>query len=76
MIAPDLLNVLGLTLDGSAALLLLATAPIPRRMFHYMGDEEGNRNVRRDRFTRKAHYVGFILLAAGFLLQIMAQVMR
>jgi len=55
---------------------LLATAPIPRRMFHYMGDEEGNRNVRRDRFTRKAHYVGFILLATGFLLQITAQVMR
>jgi len=73
---PDLLNVLGLALDGSAALLLLATAPIPQRMSYYMDVEEGNRQVRKDRFTRKAHYAGFVMLACGFLLQLIAQLAR
>ena len=76
MNAPDLLNVIGLALDGSAALLLLATAPIPQRMSYYMDVEEGNRQVRRDRFTRKAHYAGFVMLACGFLLQLVAQLVR
>lgn len=76
MNAPDMLNVIGLALDGTAALLLLATAPIPQRMFYYVSDEEGNRNVRRDRFTRKAHFAGFIMLACGFLLQLIGQLVR
>jgi hypothetical protein len=74
--APDLLNVLGLAMDGSAALLLLATAPIPQRMSYHMDVEEGNAKTRKDRLTRKAHYFGFVMLAGGFLLQLVAQLLR
>lgn len=76
MNASDLLNVFGLALDGSAALLLLAIAPIPQRMDYYMDVEEGNAKTRKDRFTRKAHYAGFVMLACGFLLQLIAQLVR
>lgn len=76
MNTPDLLNVLGLVLDGSAALLLLATAPIPQRTAHFKDVPEINEDTRRDRFTRKAHYAGFVLLAGGFLLQLAAQLLR
>ena len=76
MNAPDLLNVIGLVLDGSAALLLLATAPIPQRNMYCKDIEEGNRDFHRDRRTRKAHYVGFVMLACGFLLQLIAQLVR
>lgn len=76
MSMPDLLNVLGLALDGSAALLLLATAPISQRAMTFKDVPEINRDMRRDRFTRKAHHAGFVLLATGFLLQLSAQILR
>jgi len=76
MNAPDLLNMIGLALDGSAALLLLATAPIPQRSVYCKDIEESNRDHHRDRLTRKAHYLGFVMLACGFLLQLIAQLVR
>lgn len=76
MNTPDLLNLIGLALDGSAALLLLATAPIPQRSIYYKDIEEGNQDARRDRLTRKAHLAGFFMLACGFVLQMTAQLLR
>lgn len=76
MNAPDLLNVTGLALDGAAALLLLATAPIPQRSIYMKNEEEGNRDFHKDRRTRIAHYTGFVMLAGGFLLQLVAQLLR
>lgn len=63
MSAHDLLNLAGLAMDGSAVLLLLATAPIPKRVRYMYRREQVRIHQRRDRITRKAHYIGFIILA-------------
>jgi hypothetical protein len=76
MITPDSLNLLGLALDGSAALLLLTSAPIPQRNCYFKDPAESNTDYFRDRRTRKAHYIGFVMLASGFLFQLIAQVSR
>jgi hypothetical protein len=76
MNTPDLLNMTGLALDGFAALLLLATAPIPQRSIYMLDEEQGNRDFHKDRRTRKAHYLGFVMLACGFLLQLVSQLLR
>lgn len=76
MNTPDLLNLIGLTLGGSGSLLLVACAPIPQRMGYFMGIEQGNAKVRKDRLTRKLYPWGFAALALGFFIQLAAQLIR
>jgi hypothetical protein len=73
---PDALNLIGLALDGSAALLLLISAPIPQRVTYMHGHERTRDNQRKDRITRMLHRAGLIALATGFFLQLLAQVLR
>ncbi|MCL4283354.1 MAG: hypothetical protein KJZ58_13970 [Flavobacteriales bacterium] len=76
MNTPDLLNVLGLVLNSVAAILLVVSAPVPQRVI-YMGDvEDVAPNQRKDRMTKRAYWFALRMLVLGFLLQLVAQLLR
>ena len=73
MSAPDLLNLLGLVLNSAAAVLLVVSAPVPRRV-NYMNDLEDVARVMHERGARarwghelkaRASYGSMLLLRAA-----------
>ncbi len=70
------LNLVGLIFNSAAAILLVASAPVPQRVI-YMGNvEDVAPNQRKDRFTKRAYWFALRLLVIGFVLQLAAQLMQ
>lgn len=76
MNANDLLNLLGLVLNSAAAILLVVSAPVPRRMQYFRGAGDAAPLQRKDRMTERAYWLALRLLVLGFLLQLAAQILR
>lgn len=76
MSTPDLLNIFGLILNSGAAVLLVVSAPMPQRMTYFHGVEDMAPMQRKDRRTKRAHWVALRLLVFGVFLQLAAQCIR
>lgn len=76
MSTPDLLNILGLVLNSTAAILLVVSAPVPQRMSYFHGVGDMAPMQRKDRRTKRAYWVALRLLVIGFFLQLAAQCIR
>ena len=76
MNTPELINLSGLVLNSAAAILLVVSAPVPQRVI-YMGNvEDVAPNQRKDRMTNRVYWYALRLLVLGFLLQLVAQLLR
>lgn len=73
MSTPDLLNIFGLVINSAAAILLVASAPVPQRMSYFHSAEDTAPMQRKDHLTKRAYWIALRLLVLGVLLQLAAQ---